>query len=332
MSLDRNKMESVIRHFADYVLLDGCCSRSAGLYDGQAGIALALFESARVLDDSFLEGEACRLLQQSLLYQGEDVGFPDGWAGIGFALAYLLRYRFVDADFDNLFGKQTRRICLYMENKLANRQYLLKDISLGFFMAFLVEACGKKDLFPLWKEFCEKVEAQLLCALAAYEMKPNRQFRMSFPDVFVAYIELAHWGCFRQRNQIIESYGRIIGKYSAIHSFYIDNMGGWAGGEEYRSEYEWQSLLPGLLLRHFVDVLHILSGDEAQGGKVYAWIQENLISPPLGMVEKVLLSHLHPKMRLSGYGDGISRFLLLLCGLMEGNGMGHEKRMDFLFK
>lgn len=325
-------MESVIRHFAGYVLLDGCCSRSAGLYDGQAGIALALFESARVLDDSFLEGEAFRLLQQSLLYQGEDVGFPDGWAGIGFALAYLSRYRFVDADFDNLFGKQTRRICHYVEDKLANQQYLLKDISLGFFMAFLIKECGRNELFPLWKEFCEKVEAQLLCALAAYEMKPNRQFRMSFPDVFVAYIELAVMGCFRQRSRIIESYGRIIGKHSAVHSFYIDYLGGWAGHEAYRSEYEWKVLLPGLSLRYFVNVLHILLGDEAQGENVYAWIQENLISPPLEVIEKFLLSHLHPKMRLSGYGDGISRLLLLLCGLMEGNGMGRGKRMDFLFK
>ena len=332
MNLDHDKIRAIIRHFADYVLLNGCCSSSVGLWDGQAGIALALFESSRFLDDSFLEEEAFRLLQKALLYQGEDISFSHGWAGIGFVLAYLSRHRFVDADYDSLFEKQTNRICNHIENKLANQQYLLKDISLGFFMAFLVEECGKTDLLPLWQEFCTKIEAQILCALAAYNMKPNRNFRMSFPDLFVAYIELAHLGCCCQRSSIIESYGRISGKHSAIHSLYIDYMGGWDGDEKYRSDYEWQDLLPGLPLRHLINMLYLLSGDEHQKQNVYAWIQDNLVNPPLEMIEKGILSHLHPKMQLFGYGNGISRLLLLFCELAESDGTGRLKRMEVLFK
>ena len=55
MKEDMERVRMVIRHFADYVLLDSCAYQSAGFYNGQAGVALALFESARMLDDSFLE-------------------------------------------------------------------------------------------------------------------------------------------------------------------------------------------------------------------------------------------------------------------------------------
>ena len=100
MKEDMERVRMVIRHFADYVLLDSCAYQSAGFYNGQAGVALALFESARMLDDSFLEEQAFNLFQKSLLSQDADMGFQEGWAGIGFVLAYLSHYRFIDTDLD----------------------------------------------------------------------------------------------------------------------------------------------------------------------------------------------------------------------------------------
>ena len=332
MEGDRGKTERVIRHFAGYVLLDSCASPSAGFYNGQAGAALALFESARALDDAFLEDEASRLLQEALASKGTDVGFRDGWAGIGFVLAYLIQNRFVDADFDELLGKQANLVYEYMQEGIYKRKYMLRDMALAFFAHFLARQCGRADWENLEHDFCMAIEGQLLCALDAYETRPNPAFRMEFPDMFVTYLELTRLGGCRKRETVIGQYGKICGKHSALHSFYIDHTGGWGGEGGTRTPYDWPALLHGLPLKHAVDVLHLLFADKEQASKAKDWMGRVLGNMPLERLEKMLLPHLHPQMRLSGYGNGISRFLLLLCqweGERRKEDMG---RMDHLFK
>lgn len=332
MKEDMERVRMVIRHFADYVLLDSCAYQSAGFYNGQAGVALALFESARMLDDSFLEEQAFNLFQKSLLSQDADMGFQEGWAGIGFVLAYLSHYRFIDTDLDELLKKRIYQICGYIEDGINKHRYMVQDIALGFFMNFLTKQCGWEEMESLRYGFYKSVESQILCALEAYEMKPNQNFRMSFPDLFVTYLELSRFDGFYERENIIEMYGRISGKHSAIHSFYIEQTGGWNGKNKRRTLYEWPMLLRGLPLKHFMNVLHLLLIDKVHNIEVSKWIAERLINQPLDEIEKELLSHLHPKMLLSGYGDGVSRFLLLLCQLMGECDKMDMGRMNCLFK
>ena len=102
--------KSIIYKLTDYVLLNSCSVNSSGLYNGKAGIALALFEVARCLQDKYLEERACELLQESLLSKNEDIGFENGLSGIGYVLYYLVENKFVDADFEELFGDKLNKI------------------------------------------------------------------------------------------------------------------------------------------------------------------------------------------------------------------------------
>ena len=45
----------LIRKQADFVMLNSCSVNSSGLYNGKAGMALALFETANLLDDNYIE-------------------------------------------------------------------------------------------------------------------------------------------------------------------------------------------------------------------------------------------------------------------------------------
>ena len=100
MNINRN----LIRKQADFVMLNSCSVSSSGLYNGKAGMSWALFETARLLDDEYMEEQALQTLQEALLTQTKNVGFEKGLSGIGYVLLCLIRDGLVDADFDELFA------------------------------------------------------------------------------------------------------------------------------------------------------------------------------------------------------------------------------------
>lgn len=72
----------LINKITDYVLLNAYSLNSSGFYNGKAGVALTLFEVARLMEEDYLEEHAFYLLQEALLYKGGDLGFNDGYSGI----------------------------------------------------------------------------------------------------------------------------------------------------------------------------------------------------------------------------------------------------------
>lgn len=109
MDINRN----LIRKQADFVMLNSCSVNSSGLYNGKAGMSWALFETARLLGDEYMEDQAVRTLQEALLTQTKDAGFEKGLSGIGYVLLCLIRDGLVDADFDELFADKLALIHRY---------------------------------------------------------------------------------------------------------------------------------------------------------------------------------------------------------------------------
>lgn len=103
----------LIRKQADFVMLNSCSVNSSGLYNGKAGMALALFETANILDDNYIEEQALQTLQEALLTQNKDTSFESGLSGIGYVLLCLIRNELIDADFDELFADKLALIHKY---------------------------------------------------------------------------------------------------------------------------------------------------------------------------------------------------------------------------
>lgn len=99
-------LTSVIRVLAEYVMLNSTVTDSVSLFYGRAGMSLCLFNVARFLNDKSIENHAFNLLMQSLLNEKEDIRFDTGLPGIGYALNYVIRYKFVEADFYEIFGNR----------------------------------------------------------------------------------------------------------------------------------------------------------------------------------------------------------------------------------
>lgn len=99
-------LKGTISTLADYVMLNSVATDSTSLYYGRAGMSICLFEASRYLNDEYIEDYAFTLLKQSLVNEKKDNRFDAGLSGIGYALAYLIRNEFVDANFHELFQTQ----------------------------------------------------------------------------------------------------------------------------------------------------------------------------------------------------------------------------------
>lgn len=103
------KLKVLDRNLVDFLLLNAYSMHAAGLMNGKAGVALALFEISRAYRDGRLEEHAFEVLQAALVDRS-DCSFVNGKAGVGYVLDYLIRYRFIEADYDELFKEQQGEI------------------------------------------------------------------------------------------------------------------------------------------------------------------------------------------------------------------------------
>ena len=129
--------ELIIRKLVDHILLNACSVSSSGLYNGKAGLALALFETARYLQDEYIEEQALNLLQEALLSKTDDIGFENGLSGIGYVLLYLIENDFIDADFEEIFGYKYEIIISEFDKQKENPGFLLNSIRMNYFFKYV---------------------------------------------------------------------------------------------------------------------------------------------------------------------------------------------------
>ena len=127
--------EASIRKIVDHILLNACSVNSSGLYNGKAGMALALFEAARYLKDEYIEEQVFDLLQEALVTKTKDISFEDGLGGIGYVLLYLMRNDFIDADFQELFGEQHQKMLLRIEELKEKSNSATNMLRLNYYLA-----------------------------------------------------------------------------------------------------------------------------------------------------------------------------------------------------
>lgn len=129
--------EVTIQKIADYLILNTSSVKSSGLYNGKAGVALALFEAARFLQNGEIENKAFDLFQESLVRPANDYSFENGLSGIGYTLIYLITNKFIDADFNEIFKEQSEKIINYLENIDKQPDKLLSSLKIIYFLSAL---------------------------------------------------------------------------------------------------------------------------------------------------------------------------------------------------
>ena len=124
-----------ISKLVGHILSNACLTDNSGLYHGKAGLSLSLFEASKYLKNEELEDKAFNLLQEALILKSGNLSFENGWAGIGYVLCYLIENKFIDADFDEIFGEQYEKIVKNLGDIEKHPERLLNMLQVIYFLS-----------------------------------------------------------------------------------------------------------------------------------------------------------------------------------------------------
>lgn len=302
------KHEIIIRKIVDHILLNACSVNLSGLYNGKAGMALALFESARYLQDEYINEQAVNLLQEALLTKTENVGFEDGLGGIGYVLLYLMHENLVDIDFGDLFGEQHDRILVYAESVkepscLIRLNYYLTEIKLltlaNSKVERVIKAIFKAFEFNLYSQFRESKIIHSPC---------NKTILLSKFECYLKTICDCNYAGYS--HSLLQGYaelyrsGRIKSSFSV--AYYLEKLG---LSDKYNdvivSNRQYGS--QGYLLKH-TSLRSLI--EYAQLSCDTRFINSSMMS---GNIEKAFLRHIPHGTFIAGYEQGLSRLLIYLA-------------------
>ncbi|RNC64979.1 lanthionine synthetase LanC family protein [Proteiniphilum sp. X52] len=302
-----------IRKLVDYLLLNACSINSSGLYNGKAGIAWALFEVARYLQDEYIEDQAFDLLQEALISKTDDIGFENGLSGIGHVLIYLIKNDFIDADFDELFGEKYEKILSGFEKAKENPKTLLDSIRLNYFLAAVESYHNPVD---------KRIDEAMKSIFEANELYLAIQF-LDFKDIhyinskttvllkFEKYLKVVYeCGYVNYSRVVLDDYadlyrsGRV--KSSRRVAYYLEKLDKTGKYNDIINDNKRFSALDDVKnasLKDRIELSQLLGNDKHLSLLLMG--EENEI-------EKTILKLMPPGVFKAGYEQGVSRLLIYL--------------------
>jgi hypothetical protein len=305
--------KTAILKLIDYVLLNACSINSSGLYNGKVGIALALFEAARYIQDEYIEEQAFDLLQESLISKTEDLSFENGLSGIGYVLIYLIENEFIDADFDELFSEQLEKILVGFEKLKENPNALLNSIRITCFLVSLKSFCqAYKGIDEMIKSLFESNELYLTKQFFDFKDIDYINNKNTVLERFEIYLQTVCECRYADYSRVVlndyaELYRsrRIMSTYKvAYYLEKLDTEGRYKDVIENNRKFSDFKNSETHTLRNQIDLLK-LSGEND-------YLQEIIPTDSEGDFEKSILQLIPQGVFVAGYEQGISRLLIYL--------------------
>lgn len=128
------KKDLLVRKIVNSILLNSSSIEASGLYNGKSGVAIALFEASKYLQDDYLEDIAFSMIKESIITENNDISFENGLSGIGYALIHLIEGGFLEADYNELFENQHKNILRAVEILGKNETDLSNHIKVAFYI------------------------------------------------------------------------------------------------------------------------------------------------------------------------------------------------------
>ncbi|MFA6838848.1 MAG: hypothetical protein WCR12_08410 [Dysgonamonadaceae bacterium] len=315
-----------ITKLIDYVLLNSCSVNSTGLYNGKAGISLTLFEVSRCLQSEYIEEQAFNLLQEALLSKNEDISFENGLSGIGFVLIYLLKNKFVDGCFEELFDENLNKIFLQLseiEENPINGRLLLIHLKIVYFLSLLEEYRSSEKSSHFIRFFSKNVNIELERSLANLEKKHDENLKVAFLSSFKNYVNIT-LSCpsLTLSSRVLEGYTNLYLDNKIVCDFSIgcclkkiaDNRNDKKLKEvaEQNMLFAHNNIYPTVLsLSQRIDLLHLLYQQEKKYEKQIIRLEKDFFENTNEiLLEKNLVQYISSNTFMAGYQSGVSRYLL----------------------
>lgn len=319
--------EANVRKITDYILLNSYSVNSTGLYNGKSGVALCLFEVSRMLKDDYIEEHAFQLLQESLVSKNEDVGFENGLSGIGFVLNYLIKYKHIDASFEELFQQNLEKIIKIVGNKKKTDEIIQYLPCIYLFQTL--------DTVPndLIDKIILKVYNYLNCKIDTFALSHPYQSKYNFLKIFKVFLEiLTKCDSVRIPSILFQKYSNLYLKNKIASDFSIghhmktlasklfDNLKVVFDVADINMKSASKSIYSNtMLFSRQINMLFLLH----QYGDSYKSIIRKLEAPLTKQsndkLEIVLAKMINPKTIIFGYESGLTRLLLYQAYLEDRN-------------
>jgi hypothetical protein len=219
MEYDKNL---IIRELVDSILLNACSVNSAGL-------SLSLFVASGYLQDEQVEAKAFDLLQESLVAKQGDMTFENGLAGIGYTLFYLIENKFLEADFDKIFGEQYEEIIRSFSNIEKKPLRLINSLQIIYFLSKAASNIKKDNerLQEIIKRIFEGLELFLI--IQFYDFADIRYVndKTAVLNIYETYLKLVDCSGYKYfSNSLLNDYadlyrkGRLVS--SVVAGFYLN--------------------------------------------------------------------------------------------------------------
>ncbi|MEA5009485.1 lanthionine synthetase LanC family protein [Clostridium tyrobutyricum] len=196
---------------------------NVGLYYGKTGISLALFEASRYLRNEVVEDKAFDILQQSLIFKDQNYSFENGLSGVGYVLCYLINNRFIEADFDEIFGKQFENIISNFEDIDKNPHKLLNTLNVVYFLCEINKLKQTDERLPrIIKFFFEGLELFLIVQFHDFFDPCYLNNKMKVFKIFEIYLKLVNYVDYKFFSRVVlESYSDLYQKGITVNSIGI---------------------------------------------------------------------------------------------------------------
>lgn len=315
-----------VRQITDYALLNAFSVQSKGLNNGKAGLAVALFEVSRFLQDEYIEDRAFELIQEALLGTSGKLDFEYGEAGIGFAIIYLLHNGLLEMDFDDVFGERVERIVSVLERTVSEKGSMWHYHSLLLFLSELDKYKPRPNIQALISRIESDVKNRLKQRIE-YCKLPKAGLRL--PETLQVFEQYLRW-------KVLCDQAEIDDELAAQYLYLIRNgkicpdyvIGCYLSVLLHRTPQNILSEIadqvcrqgakdlypPGLTLTKQIRILYFMCRYPQLDpeGVYYESLKNNLLKPDLGYLEKVLVDKIDPSQWIAGYGSGIARLLLFI--------------------
>ncbi len=301
-------MKTTLLKIVDYLLLNCCSVNSSGLYSGKAGMALALFEAARFLHDDYIEERAFELLQEALITKTEDISLENGLSGIGYVLLYLVHDNFIDADFEELFGDQHKKVILRIgELKEASNA----SLRLNYYLTEVrrhTPSYHQTD--ELIRYLFETIEHELLSQFSEFNKLIFTNDKTSVLSQFECYLKTVYdCGYTEYSHSLLNEYANLYRGGCIKSSFFIACYLEMLGLDTIFNEVinaNKRNAIQGILLQHY-DLRNLIEYSQLTKN------EESITSITLeGESERAILNHIPMGALTAGYEEGLSRLLIYL--------------------
>ena len=307
-------------------MLNSCSVNSTGFYNGKAGISLTLFEVSRCLQSEYIEEQAFNLLQEALLSKNEDISFENGLSGIGFVLIYLLKNKFVDGCFEELFDENLNKIFLQLseiEENPINGRLLLIHLKIVYFLSLLEEYRSSEKSSHFIRFFSENVNIELERSLANLEKNHDENLKVAFLASFKNYVNITlSYPTLTLSSRLLEGYINLYLNNKIVCDFSIgcclkkiadkQNYKKLKEVAEQNMFFAHKNIYPDVLsLSQRIDLLHLLHQHEEKYAQQIIRLEKDLFDNTNEiLLEKNLVQYISSNTFMAGYQSGVSRYLL----------------------